>query len=529
MGKYQVSQCIGRGGMAEVFLARQESIGGFEKLVALKRIYPHLIHDESFIEMFLSEARIAASLQHPNVVQILDIQDDEDGLFIVMEYLAGESVFQILKMLSERELTVPPEMVCRIGADVASGLHMAHMASDSEGVPRPVVHRDVTPSNILVSFSGEVKVLDFGVAKAAKRQVTTDKGVLKGKTPYLTPEQIAGESVDARADVFQLGIVLHEMLTGRQLFRGETFPAVMKAITDVDAAPPSAVNSESPEVLDTIVLKALHRDKEKRYQSAEELAHDLDMAARKLGEPVSERALGKWMGETFPARKIEKQQLKTAALDHSDSPPDTKSGPKKEARAHTTQVPTAVERPTGAGKPSASKKSTIVVLASLAAAAALAMVVFRGGGESKSSEESPPTTPAPPVISKVVVPSMDASAPLGAIDAGAATYLLQLSTTPKKAKIEVNGEQVAIGTYSVETADSPVQIRVSAPGFVTQDFQVSRSQLPPALVRLDRVTGRVKHPKQHRPVEKPSETIDKVPTEKTKPFGSDNLNPWDSP
>ncbi|MCP4446652.1 MAG: serine/threonine protein kinase [Myxococcales bacterium] len=199
MGKYQVSECIGRGGMAEVFLARQEGIGGFEKLVALKRIYPHLVCDANFIELFLAEARIAAPLQYPKIVQILDIENDDEGVFIVMEYLAGESILQILKMLSDREEVIPPEIICRIGSDVATGLHLAHTASDSNGNARPVVHRDMTPSNVLISFSGEVKVLDFGVAEAAECHVTTDRGVLKGKTPHSSPEQ-----VDLRADVFQL-------------------------------------------------------------------------------------------------------------------------------------------------------------------------------------------------------------------------------------------------------------------------------------------------------------------------------------
>ena len=211
--------------MGEVYLGLQEGAGGLERFVVIKRIDPEFVKDENFTAMLLEEARLAASIRHPNVVQILDIGHSVDGYFIVMEYLSGETLLYLTRTLQVRGERMPPSIACRIVAEIAAGLHCAHAATDPDGDPQPIVHRDVTPSNLLVCFNGVVKIVDFGVAKVTLLDGDTRGGAkvnVKGKMSYLAPEQLYDKPVDGRADVFQLGICLHEFLTGTRLFRAET-------------------------------------------------------------------------------------------------------------------------------------------------------------------------------------------------------------------------------------------------------------------------------------------------------------------
>ena len=309
VAKYKISRRIGRGGMAEVFLAIQEGVGGFEKLVVVKRIFPKFCNDDHFVSMFLQEARLAASIRHPNVVHINDIEQDDDGYFLVMEYLAGESLAYIWEALRARKERMPPNLVCRIGSAIAAGLHHAHIATDAAGNPQPIVHRDVTPSNLLVSYNGIVKIVDFGVAKATLSEGQTRAGALKGKMSYLSPEQVRDEPIDGRTDVFQLGICLHEMLTGRRLFKGKGDHAKMSAILDKEIVPPSTLNPRVPRLLDDVVLRALARDKDERHQSAEKLRADLDAVLLELGSAVSASEVGAWMRESFAERYQERLDI----------------------------------------------------------------------------------------------------------------------------------------------------------------------------------------------------------------------------
>ncbi|WP_428267433.1 protein kinase domain-containing protein [Haliangium sp.] len=295
MTTYRYSQKLGRGGMAEVFLALQEGIGGFEKLVVVKRIFPHLCDDERFVQMFLDEARLAASIRHPNVVEIIDIGQDEGGYFIVMEYLRGETLGFLLEHIERRGERLPVELACAIGAAVAAGLHEAHTATDVTGEPTPIVHRDVTPSNVVVCFNGVTKLVDFGIAKAVTRQVETRVAGVKGKLPYLAPEQIRDQRVDARTDLFQLGVVMHEMLTGRRLFRAATDHQIMAAVLGRRIPAPSELNPEVPPALDELVLHTLAREPSRRVESADEVHHRLDEVAHALGVRSATRALGAWI------------------------------------------------------------------------------------------------------------------------------------------------------------------------------------------------------------------------------------------
>jgi len=305
-GRYELIRRLAIGGMAELYLARATGIEGFEKIVVLKRILPQHAANEDFVRMFLDEARLTATIQHPNVASVQDIGRCEDGLFFTMEYVHGEDVRTILQMLTKKTRTLPLEHAIAIGIGAAAGLHAAHEKQGADGKPLGIVHRDISPSNLLVSYDGGVKIIDFGIAKAARRQTETRAGTLKGKIAYMSPEQCVGDEIDRRSDVFSLGVVLYELTTGVRLFPGENEYAAMRQIVDQDAVPPSKRKRGYPPDLEAILLRALRRKRDERYGSAEELQLALEQFVRTRGLVVSTAQLGYWMRELMPERAGER-------------------------------------------------------------------------------------------------------------------------------------------------------------------------------------------------------------------------------
>jgi len=271
LGRYELLIELGRGGMAELFLGRLRGAGGFAKLVAIKQILPHLAQDKQFTQMFLDESRIASRLSHPNVCQVFELGEEAGTLFLVMEYLDGVSWDHLLEVLPR---DADPRRVARLVAGVlgqaAEGLHYAHTLRALDGSPTPVVHRDVSPQNLFITVDGVCKVLDFGVSKMMTDGPRTRSGVVKGKLPYMAPEQIRGEPVDARADVFSLGVTAWEAFAGARLFDRETDFQIWKAITEEDAPPLPG----SP-AIDAVVRRALARDREQRHPTAQAFADEL--------------------------------------------------------------------------------------------------------------------------------------------------------------------------------------------------------------------------------------------------------------
>jgi serine/threonine-protein kinase len=278
IGRYIVERKLSEGGMAEVFLARTRKIAGFDKRVVIKSILPGLQQDESFAEMLLNEARIAAGLDHGNIVQVVDLVEEQSRHFIVMEFLDGQNLRQLVRRAIELGRCVPVGIVCRIVADVLSGLAYAHALKDPEGRLLGLVHRDVSLANIVVTYAGSVKLIDFGVAKLTTdgNSQLTRAGQLKGKCAYMSPEQILCEPLDQRTDLFSIGVVLWEMLTQRRLFARESDVATLKAVCESDATAPSAVVPSLPPRLDEICLRALARDRETRFQTADEMRSALE-------------------------------------------------------------------------------------------------------------------------------------------------------------------------------------------------------------------------------------------------------------
>jgi serine/threonine protein kinase len=304
LGKYEILKRLATGGMAEIFLARVSGLPGFTKMVVIKRILPQLATKSDFIEMFLDEARIAATLQHPNVVQMYDVGVVDGNYFIAMEYLHGEDVRSLQKTLWKREEKVPLEHALNIVIGVCSGLHYAHEKVGFDGKPLNIVHRDVTPQNIIVTYEGGVKLLDFGIAKASNRFGETRFGTLKGKVPYMSPEQCRGEALDRRSDIFSLGIMLYELTLGRKLYKGASDFEVLKQIVEGTVAKPHEIDPGYDRELEAIVMRALEKERDKRYQTARELQTELETLVRQAQLYVSPIALQQFMEKTF-GRKIE--------------------------------------------------------------------------------------------------------------------------------------------------------------------------------------------------------------------------------
>ena len=279
-GKYDLLKRIGAGGMGEVFLARAQNT---PDLVVVKRILPHLTENARFLRLFLDEARIAARLVHPNIARILELGEADGSWFVAMEYVPGRDLRDLLRRMKERDERTPVEVVLRIGIEVASGLAYAHRATDNVGKPLKIVHRDVSPHNILISRYGEVKLIDFGVAKAANKSMHTATGILKGKFPYMAPEQANARKVDPRTDVFALGIVLWELLTVRHLFRGKSDAATLKNVRACKVVAPSDVVPQIPRSVDRLLKRALEKEPRRRYPSATAFAEALEEVLVGLG------------------------------------------------------------------------------------------------------------------------------------------------------------------------------------------------------------------------------------------------------
>jgi serine/threonine protein kinase len=304
LGKYEIVRRLAAGGMAEIFLARVSGLSGFQKMVVIKRILPQLATKHDFVEMFLDEARIAATLQHPNVVQMYDVGVVDGNYFIAMEYLHGEDVRSIMKALYKREGKLPLEQALNVVIGLASGLHYAHEKVGFDGRPLNIIHRDVTPQNVIVTYEGGVKLLDFGIAKASNRFGETRFGTLKGKVPYMSPEQCRGEPLDRRSDIFSLGIMLYELTLGKRLYKGHSDFEVLKQIVEGTVIKPSEIDPNYDPRLEQIVLKGLEKDRDKRYQTARALQSDLETLVREERLYVSAISLQGFMEHLF-GQKIE--------------------------------------------------------------------------------------------------------------------------------------------------------------------------------------------------------------------------------
>ncbi|MBC8070990.1 MAG: serine/threonine protein kinase, partial [Deltaproteobacteria bacterium] len=298
-GKYRPFRRLAVGGMAEIFLAYARSGHGFEKLVVLKRVLPQYAENREFMRMFLDEARLAATLDHSNVVHVYDIGEHAGNFFFAMEYVHGQSLLKVMRQITNARRWLPLEHALGIIIGTCTGMHYAHEKLGLDGTPLGIVHRDVSPPNILISYDGSVKVADFGIAKAAIATSTTAVGTLKGKIPYMSPEQCRSTPLDRRSDIFSIGILLYELTVGRRLFQAESELGIIHKIVNGIVPPPSQLLRGYPEDLERIVYRSLQLDAEHRYPTARALQVDLEEFAREYKLPISSARLATFMEEMF--------------------------------------------------------------------------------------------------------------------------------------------------------------------------------------------------------------------------------------
>jgi tRNA A-37 threonylcarbamoyl transferase component Bud32 len=397
-GKYEIITHLASGGMADIFLCRARGIQGFEKLAIIKRVRQDRAFDKKMVDLFLDEARLAASLQHPNIVQVFEFGIVDGSYFLAMQYVHGEDVHALLKRMRESGETLPLPEVLAIVVGVCQGLHYAHECEGLNGRALGIVHRDISPSNVLISYDGAVLITDFGIAKATSRSSETTTGTVRGKLAYMSPEQCRGLPLDRRSDIFAIGTLLHELSTGKPLFGATSDFDVMKAIVEDPVRAPSAQVPGYPSELDRIVLKALARDPAHRYASARELQLDIERFAVEHKMPISSARLAGLMQERFADRIAgwrERVALDGAARASMARPPS----------AEVEIVPagataTVVDAPIAART---RKHSRVALIATAAAAAAIAVVAQRQLASSHAA--------AAPVATSAAAPASTAAAP----------------------------------------------------------------------------------------------------------------------
>jgi serine/threonine protein kinase len=297
VGRYGVVRHLASGGMAELYIARQESVGGFEKPVVLKILQPRFAQNPRVVTMFLDEARLAAKLNHPAIVHVYDVAEAKGLKYIAMEYIHGETIADIVKRGLEVDKYLPLEHAIHIVSQAAAGLAYAHERRDLEGAVVRIVHRDVSPTNVLVSYEGQTKIVDFGIARA-QDELREESGILPGKASYMSPEQVRGTGIDHRADIFALGIILYELSLCQRLYRGPA-EAVMKRIVNERIRPPTAIQRDYPPALELIVMRALEKRPQDRYQSADQMRADLEEFLDDSGLRSGNRRMALYMNELF--------------------------------------------------------------------------------------------------------------------------------------------------------------------------------------------------------------------------------------
>jgi serine/threonine-protein kinase len=378
-GKYTLIRRLATGGMAELFLAIQKSVAGFEKLIVIKRILPILNQDRAFIEMLLHEARVAATMSHPNIVQIFDVGAVDGSYFIAMEHVHGEDLRSIVRQMRKSQvLEFPLEHALSIVLGISAGLAYAHEKRDLDGTPLNIVHRDISPQNVIITFTGDVKIVDFGIAKSdAQMHEVTRNGKLKGKIPYMSPEQARGDAIDWRTDIFAAGVMLFELTTGKRLFKGASEYETLRLICDKDYPSPSQVRFGYPRELEAIVMRALSKDREYRWQSAREMQAAIEEFVRRERLGVSTIALSQFMQALFEEKLASQKEALLQGKQLADiialqNP--GQAGPDSVTNLETHGATTSTPALRSLAPPPSQRQSSGVIAGALGLAAALTVV-----------------------------------------------------------------------------------------------------------------------------------------------------------
>jgi TonB family protein len=554
-GQYEILERIASGGMAELFRARRRGVEGFEKIVAIKKILPHISDDGEFITMFADEAKLAAQLNHPNIVHIFDLGKVEDGgYFIAMEHVEGRDLRSILQLSRETGQPLPISLSVAIAAKVAAALDYAHRRRGDDGSDLHIVHRDISPPNILVSSDGDVKLCDFGIAKAASKVSRTESGALKGKVPYMSPEQAWGRPVDHRSDIYSLGSVLFEMVTGRKLFQGDSDLNVLEKVRAGEVVPPSSLNPDVWPALDSVVLKALAVKPEDRYAEASEMLRDLEAVLRTYEPPptsadlaVFVRSLETRAAALREARIREEQQpapppppvpesAEEALGEKMVPPPEVQPSPAREAPpslAREAPPSLAREAPPSVVPPEAPASSALfgssfpekvpegegknrARLYALIAAAAVVLALVVWWAVRKPTAVAVPVVPTPvavaqaPVTSAPVLPTVAPPTP----DSKAIREEAQRQIAAKRKELQKSAEAAAKPTRPAEVRNpTPVPARpTAAPRPAELTPQVKTAEVEPVRVEPTAIPTPVEvAPVVAAPVQPPPEPAESAP------------------
>jgi serine/threonine protein kinase len=458
LGRYELLRRLSGGGMGEVHLARRIGDaprpgsgpgGDAEPLYVVKTLLPHLLRDRQMAVMFADEARIAARLVHPHICRVFELGQDGSACFIAMEYVAGLDLFALQKACASRGLELPAHLACRIVADAAAGLHFAHSLCDTGRRPYGIVHRDVSPQNVLVGFDGCVKVIDFGVAKARGRAQRTEAGALKGKFAYMSPEQASSGGVDRRSDVFALGIVLHELVTGERLFKAATDAATLARVRACEVEPPAGIDRE----LQAIILRALRRDPRERFQTADELRLALEGWLSRTNARSSRDDLASFLREVrseSPDADVPSGNSLGIAAGSGMSPHENASRRFRKAREASASVSRVLTR-----APASAKWMTAATLSvgALAIAIVLRPPANAGASPAATAASLLPASPA----STVVVPEVSLVRPN--------THPVVIATTPSGASIYEGQTLIGKSPAAWSAPEGKHELRVAGAGY----------------------------------------------------------------
>jgi len=478
IGRYEVLALLATGGMAEVFLGRLQGAVGFQRAVVIKRMLPHLARDEEFRTMFVDEARIVSRLSHPNIVHVHELIAEDDELYLVMEYLDGETLSELLRTLRKRGERLPLHVTCHILGRVAAGLHHAHELRDSSGQLMNLVHRDVSPQNVFVGYDGTVKLIDFGIAKARDRATHTSTGMIKGKFSYMSPEQIRTEEVDRRADLFSVGVLFHEMVAGERLFTGNQLEIAQRiALEDVPRL--DLEDASVPAEIADIVERALSKEPEERQPDAQQLQTEIASAAAALFSDagLAERELAELMATHFAQTKVRKRQILVDAKTEI------------EAEVRTPTEPMVRER---------SRRPAFVAAAVVLGLALVAGVVLAV----QQDEDAPRVTATRPVPDPSTSTSTSTStspspAPVAIDEPEARRVRLEISTRPLGAEVLVAGRPRGETPLVLELDHGEEAVEIVARAEGHADY---RAQLVPDVdQRVDWALQRVSTRRRRRP------------------------------
>lgn len=504
-GRYALIRRLAVGGMAELFIAMQRSMAGFEKVLVIKRILPHLAMDPQFVQLLLQEARIAATLSHPNIAHIFDVGREENHYYIAMEHVHGEDLKHIVQQMRASEVPhFPLEHALNIVLGACAALAYAHEKTELTGEPLGIVHRDVSPQNVLVTFSGDIKLVDFGIAKVANNAVElTQDGKLRGKVPYMSPEQVRGEPLDRRSDIFSLGVLLFELCTGQRLFRAPTEEQAMEMILSGDYPDPKVAAPYLPDGLAEVITRALTLDREQRYASARDMQRDLEAVVRDAQLEVSAIGLGTFMRALF-ADKLKAQIAQwqsDRAMVHALAEAEAQRLPTSSAPppAPTEQTP----RPT-THRPHR-REERWPKLALLAMTAAFLAFVL----QTMSDRSAQDTSPAPLTVQPETGPlSTRRPDPQPTLPSARKTAALRVEVTPADARVRLDGEWHEQGSpYHFAVTPGQHALKFEAEGYVfaRRFIRVAAGEMETVIVHLAEAPPEPPEGSEARPsVESPS-------------------------